>query len=352
MGVRFVLATDHKPLLSVFGPKKGILEYSANRLRRWALVLSHYDYIIQFVKSEANYADSLSRIPLSTTHDNSQELHETHMGVVKSKSLARSYFWWPKLDKQIEELCKNYMNYNRYKNNPPKSELNPWPFPSQPWKRILIDYLGPLLGKYILEIVDAYTKWVEVFVVNTITNHSTINPLRPTFARFGLPKLLISDNAPQFSHCNGAAENSVKLIKNAIKNALGSSNHVDFNLVLSNFLFDYRNSPHCSTGKTPAMLMFKHCLRTRFNLLKPHSDMSNPIKVVQSQQRQCYKGKRTVDFVEGEAVMVRDYRTLNKPKWIAGDISKRIGKVTYLVQIPELDRKWKRHVNQIRKLIK
>ncbi|GJQ82582.1 hypothetical protein Trydic_g15700 [Trypoxylus dichotomus] len=48
--------------------------------------------------------------------------------------------------------------------------------------------------------------------------------------------------------------------------------------------------------------------------------------------------------------MVRDDRTLNKPKSIAGRITKGIGKVTYLVQIPELDREYKRHVNQIRKL--
>ncbi|GJQ84977.1 hypothetical protein Trydic_g577 [Trypoxylus dichotomus] len=48
--------------------------------------------------------------------------------------------------------------------------------------------------------------------------------------------------------------------------------------------------------------------------------------------------------------MVRDYRTLNKPKWIAGKIAKRVGKVTYLIQIPELNRVWKHHVNQIRKL--
>ncbi|GJQ70038.1 hypothetical protein Trydic_g22521 [Trypoxylus dichotomus] len=104
-------------------------------------------------------------------------LHETHMGVVKSKSLARSYFWWSKLDKQIEELCKNCTNCNRYKNNPTKAQLNPCPFPSQP---------RPLLSKYILVIVDAYTKWAEAFDVNSITSHTTINLLRSTFARFGL----------------------------------------------------------------------------------------------------------------------------------------------------------------------
>lgn len=38
-GRKFVLFTDHKPLLAVFGSKKGIPIHTANRLQRWALTL-------------------------------------------------------------------------------------------------------------------------------------------------------------------------------------------------------------------------------------------------------------------------------------------------------------------------
>lgn len=37
---------------------------SANRLRRWAVILSNYNYEICYVKSENNLADSLSRLPV------------------------------------------------------------------------------------------------------------------------------------------------------------------------------------------------------------------------------------------------------------------------------------------------
>ena len=35
-------------------------------------------------------------------------LHETHLGKVKINMLARSHFWWPKLDEQIEKTSDNY----------------------------------------------------------------------------------------------------------------------------------------------------------------------------------------------------------------------------------------------------
>lgn len=48
----FHLSTDHKPLLAIFGSKKGIPVHTANRLQRWALQLMAYDFSIDHVASE------------------------------------------------------------------------------------------------------------------------------------------------------------------------------------------------------------------------------------------------------------------------------------------------------------
>ena len=39
--------------------------------------------------------------------DELQNVHVGHIGIVKMKELSRSFFWWPKLDSDIEQLARN-----------------------------------------------------------------------------------------------------------------------------------------------------------------------------------------------------------------------------------------------------
>ena len=47
-GRKFQLITDHKPLLAILGPKKGIPSLAAARLQHWAVLLSAYQYEVKF----------------------------------------------------------------------------------------------------------------------------------------------------------------------------------------------------------------------------------------------------------------------------------------------------------------
>lgn len=63
----FILRTDHKPLTVIFGKNRGIPDVTANRLQRYAIFLSAYNYSIEFINSASNTADFLSRaIPVSS----------------------------------------------------------------------------------------------------------------------------------------------------------------------------------------------------------------------------------------------------------------------------------------------
>ena len=64
-GRKFTLVTDHKPLLTLLGPKSQISPLAAARLQRWALILTAYNYDIQFRPSDKHgNADGLSRLPV------------------------------------------------------------------------------------------------------------------------------------------------------------------------------------------------------------------------------------------------------------------------------------------------
>jgi len=52
---------------------------------------------------------------------------------------------------------------------------------------------------------DSHSKWLEVEPMTTITTEKTIEVLRRLFARFGLPKQLMSNNGPQFTSTKFAA---------------------------------------------------------------------------------------------------------------------------------------------------
>ncbi len=79
-GRKFTLITDHKPLLSIFSPDKGIPQMAASRLQRWAIILASYNYEIRYRASEEHGdADGLSRLPVGRDpeFENTQSLHQT-----------------------------------------------------------------------------------------------------------------------------------------------------------------------------------------------------------------------------------------------------------------------------------
>ena len=61
VGRHFTILTDHKPLLTIFGPDKSLPVMSLQRLQRWALLLMSHDYDIRYRSSaEHSNADALS----------------------------------------------------------------------------------------------------------------------------------------------------------------------------------------------------------------------------------------------------------------------------------------------------
>lgn len=213
-------------------------------------------------------------IPPSLRKSVLEELHKGHMGKESMKSFARQSVWWSNIDKDIEhfakacEQCCKGKDYSR-------PQWQSWPDEIDRWNRVHIDFAGPLsTGAYALVLVDAYSKWPEVHLMQKTTSEETIRRLRRTFSQEGIPHTLVSDNGPQFtSHeftewlnnigckhvktppyhpkSNGIAERFVRTLKNHLR--ASASN--DLQAEVDRFLLQYRNREHPATGLAPAQVM-------------------------------------------------------------------------------------------------
>lgn len=54
------------------------------------------------------------------------DLHESHVGTARMKSLARAIKWWPKIDQNIHAICQESRPI------PSKAPLQPWEWPTKP----------------------------------------------------------------------------------------------------------------------------------------------------------------------------------------------------------------------------
>ena len=78
---------------------------------------------------------------------------------------------------------------------PPASALPP----ERPWFRVHIYNAGTIKGKWILVIVDAHSKYIDEHIVSSPSSTETERMLRRTFATYGSPHDIVSDNASSFT---------------------------------------------------------------------------------------------------------------------------------------------------------
>ncbi|GJW03915.1 reverse transcriptase domain-containing protein [Tanacetum coccineum] len=145
-----------------------------------------------------------------------------------------------------------------------------------------LDFMGPFPNskgnKYILVAVDYVSKWVEAQALPTNDARVVIRFLRRLFARFGVPKALISDRGTHFCNSqlekalqkygvthklstayhpqtNGQTEVTNRAIKRILERSVGY-NPKNWSEKLDDALWAFRTAYKTPTGCTPFRLVY------------------------------------------------------------------------------------------------
>ena len=87
---------------------------------------------------------------------------------------------------------------SEHQNSPEKAANHPWMPPEKPWSRLHIDHAINFLGSNWLVLADAYSKYPCIQPTTSTSTRATTDLLEESFAHFGYPHTIVSDNATTF----------------------------------------------------------------------------------------------------------------------------------------------------------
>lgn len=168
-------------------------------------------------------------VPAQLMKDLIMELHQTygHSGMQKTAQLFKEYFTGDQVNKILKDIirtcdvcqrCKDYFK-----------ELKGETLPVIPTKKgelVSADYYGPLVTsaagvRYILVIIDNFTKFVRLYGVKRATTRATLKKVGMYCQELGKPDAILTDNGTQFTAAlwrDGLSKLGIRAKYTAIRN--------------------------------------------------------------------------------------------------------------------------------------
>lgn len=227
-----------------------------------------------------------------------------HAGITRTLGILRKRFAWRKMRDTVVAVIAACLPCQRVKAALAQKGAPLLPLPREgPWHTVGMDLFGPLpttvaRNKFVLVIVDHFTKWPIAVPLRTTTAAVVIDQLFLLINEHGCPCRLLTDRGPQFMDktvralCaklgtekvfttayypqgDGIAEAFMKVLKHNLAILMEDDPH-NWDRALPQLLFAYRNTPHPSTGDTPFRLLYGYDARwpsdvVLHELTQPHT---------------------------------------------------------------------------------
>ena len=330
LGRQFKLVTDQRSVAFMFdGGLAG--KVKNEKIMRWRLELSNYSYDIVYRPGTENAsADALSRSVVCSASDSRNrlvDLHNAlcHPGITRMTHFVRTRNLPYSVEdvKQMTSSCPVCAECKPQYARPPQSHLIK---ATQPFERLNIDFKGPLpsvtRNKYMLTIVDEFSRFPFVFPCADITSATVINCLCQLFAIFGMPAYIHSDRGSSFMSAelksflfskgiatsrstaynprgNGQVERYNGVIWKAVSLALRSRDLrvENWEVVLPDALHSVRTLLSTATNETPHERLFRYQRRSTSGNSIP-TWLARPGEVVLMKRHVRQKYDPLVDEVE------------------------------------------------------
>ena len=295
------------------------------------LVLSKGVLMREYLDEKHGTSHKQLVVPKALQADVLDELHAGisggHLGIDKTLSKLKLRFYWPGHYQDVQNWCKACVDCATRKSPAPKNRAPLGSIPAgNPGQFVSVDILGPFpedskANKYILVVVDHFTKWGEAF---PIPNQEAITVAQVLcnewFFRFSPPEGLHSDQGRQFeskllqeicrilqikkTHTspyhpqgNGVAEQFNRTLLNMLAVA-AKNNTLDWASFIRPLCFAYNSSQHAVTGYSPFFMTFGREARLPVDLAFGYREQAtlSPVEYVRSLQQ-------SLDYAYG---LVRD----------------------------------------------
>ena len=139
-------------------------------------------------------------IPPAKRERTLHQLHQFHQGIMKWQLLACGSYFWPGINKAIEEVVCQCETCTWFQSQNAAAPLTPTPIPSHPWQMCATD-IFTLEGVDHLVVGAFYSKmiFVQCLPPHQSNAKKVVSLLKEMFSEHGIPKIFCSNNGPQYA---------------------------------------------------------------------------------------------------------------------------------------------------------